>query len=111
MQALLGFTSEACFLRHARVYLGHVLRYLPGQSDYNKRLRNAASLVKAVIRLLALTPRCGPMRYGWSTPPRRNAFGREKPRNARIWPDRLVRGGESAARRTRGAIARGDRAR
>lgn len=54
MQALLGFTSEARWLRHARAHLGHLFRYLPGQSGYNKRLRNAAGLVKAVIRLLAV---------------------------------------------------------
>lgn len=53
IQALLGFTSEARFLRHARAHLGHLFRYLPGQSGYNKRLRHAAGLVKAVIRLLA----------------------------------------------------------
>ncbi|MER5262059.1 IS982 family transposase [Actinosynnema sp. NPDC002837] len=54
IQALLGFTSEARWLRHARAHLGHLFRYLPGQSGYNKRLRNAAGLVKAVIRLLAV---------------------------------------------------------
>ncbi|WP_018683199.1 IS982 family transposase [Actinokineospora enzanensis] len=53
VQALLGFTSEARFLRHAHARLHHLFRYLPGQSGYNKRLRNAAGLVKAVIRLLA----------------------------------------------------------
>ncbi|HEY0639863.1 MAG TPA: IS982 family transposase [Pseudonocardiaceae bacterium] len=54
MQALLGFTSEARFLRHARARLGHLFRYLPGQSGYNKRLRHATRLVKAVIRVLAV---------------------------------------------------------
>ncbi|WP_433261319.1 IS982 family transposase [Actinosynnema sp. CS-041913] len=54
MQALLGFTSEARWLRHARAHLGHLFRYLPRQPGYNKRLRNAADLVKAVIRLLAV---------------------------------------------------------
>ncbi|MDU0291655.1 IS982 family transposase [Saccharothrix longispora] len=54
IQALLGFTSEARFLRHARVHLRHLFRYLPGQSGYNKRLRKASGLVKAVIRLLAV---------------------------------------------------------
>lgn len=54
MQALLGFTSEARFLRHARAHLRHLFRYLPGQSGYNKRLRKASGLVKAVIRLLAV---------------------------------------------------------
>jgi hypothetical protein len=53
MQALLGFTSEARWLRHARAHLGHLFRYLPLQPGYNKRLRNAAGLVKTVIRALA----------------------------------------------------------
>ncbi|MCE7001230.1 IS982 family transposase [Saccharothrix sp. S26] len=54
MQALLGFTSEARWLRHARAHLGHLFRYLPRQPGYNKRLRKSSDLVKAVIRLLAV---------------------------------------------------------
>jgi len=54
MQALLGFTSEARWLRHARAHLGHLFRYLPEQSGYNKRLRNAANLIRTVIRYLAV---------------------------------------------------------
>ena len=54
MQALLGFTSEARWLRYARVHLGHLFRYLPQQSGYNKRLRDAADLVRTVIRCLAV---------------------------------------------------------
>jgi hypothetical protein len=53
MQALLGYTSEARWLRHARAHLGHLFRYLPQQSGYNKRLRGAAGLVRSVIRVLA----------------------------------------------------------
>lgn len=53
MQALLGHTSEARWLRYARDHLGHLFRYLPEQSGYNKRLRNAAELIKNVIRILA----------------------------------------------------------
>ena len=53
MQALLGFTSESRWLRHARRHLGHLFRYLPGQSGYNKRLRRAAALITTVIRVLA----------------------------------------------------------
>ncbi len=41
MQALLGFTSEARWLRHARKHLRHLFRYLPEQPGYNKRLRKA----------------------------------------------------------------------
>jgi hypothetical protein len=34
MQALLGFTSERRWLRHAGKHLGHLFRYLPKQSGY-----------------------------------------------------------------------------
>ena len=53
MQALLGYTSESRWLRFARAYLRHLFGYLPGQPGYNKRLRAAAGLVTAVIRVLA----------------------------------------------------------
>jgi hypothetical protein len=53
MQALLSHTSEARWLRYARAHLGHLFRYLPQQSGYNKRLRAAANLIKTVIRVLA----------------------------------------------------------
>ena len=39
MQGLLGFTSEARWLRYAGRHLRHLFPYLPGQSGYNKRLR------------------------------------------------------------------------
>jgi hypothetical protein len=35
------------------VHLGHLFGYLPGQSGYNRRLRAAAVLITALIRLLA----------------------------------------------------------
>ncbi|MFC5055898.1 hypothetical protein [Saccharothrix xinjiangensis] len=54
IQALLGFTNEAWFLSHAHVRVGHLFRYLPGQFGYNKRLRKASVLVKAVTRMLAV---------------------------------------------------------
>jgi hypothetical protein len=53
MQALLGFTSERRWLRHARKHLEHLFRYLPKQSGYNKRLRKASGLIKSAIRLLS----------------------------------------------------------
>ena len=53
MQALLGYTSESRWLRYARAHLGHLFRYLPGQPGYNRRLRAAAGLITALIRLLA----------------------------------------------------------
>ncbi|KWX05474.1 transposase [Carbonactinospora thermoautotrophica] len=51
MQALLGFTSEARWLRYA--HLRRLFCYLPQQSGYDKRLRAAASLVGHAIRALA----------------------------------------------------------
>ena len=53
MQALLGFVSEARWLRHANRHLRHLFGYLPGQSGYNKRLRRAAGLLRQVIRVVA----------------------------------------------------------
>jgi hypothetical protein len=53
VQALLGYTSESRWLRFAHKNMCHLFRYLPQQSGYNKRLRAAAGLIKAVIRVLA----------------------------------------------------------
>ena len=53
MQALCGFTSEARWLRYAHAHLRHLFPYLPQQPGYNKRLRAAASLILACIRVLA----------------------------------------------------------
>lgn len=53
MQAMLGFTSEARWIRHARAHLRHLFPYLPEQPGYNKRLRKTAGLIQQVIRLLA----------------------------------------------------------
>jgi len=53
MQALLGYTSESRWIRHARAHLGHLFPYLPGQPGYNRRLRAAAGLIAVLIRLLA----------------------------------------------------------
>lgn len=52
MQALLGFTKEAQWIRYAKTHLQQQFRYLPGQSGYNKRLRNVAFLLKSVIHHL-----------------------------------------------------------
>ncbi|MFJ9030509.1 IS982 family transposase [Streptomyces sp. NPDC102274] len=53
MQAMLGFTSEARWLRHARLHLRHLFPYLPQQSGYNKRLRKDAGLMRSITRFLA----------------------------------------------------------
>lgn len=54
MQALLSFTSEARWLRHARVHLRHLFPYLPQQPGYNKRLRKLGGTVNWLIRQLAM---------------------------------------------------------
>ena len=53
VQSLLGFTSEARFLRHARKHLRTFFPYVPGQSGYNKRLRKSEGQLRALIRVLA----------------------------------------------------------
>jgi hypothetical protein len=53
MQGLLGYTSERRWLRHARKHLRHLFPYQPKQSGYNKRLRAATGLMRALARLLA----------------------------------------------------------
>ncbi|MCW2940833.1 MAG: transposase family protein [Actinomycetia bacterium] len=53
MQAMLGYTSEARWLRYAREHLGGLFPFLPLQSGYNKRLRAVLPLIKRVIRMLA----------------------------------------------------------
>jgi hypothetical protein len=53
LQALLGFTSEARWLRHARSRMRHLFPYLPQQPGYNKRLRKLAGTISALTRLLA----------------------------------------------------------
>jgi hypothetical protein len=53
MQALLGFTSEARWLRFATAHLHHLFPYLPQQSGYNKRLRTLAATISWLIGMLA----------------------------------------------------------
>ncbi|MGW0771138.1 IS982 family transposase [Streptomyces sp. NPDC002676] len=53
MSALLGYTSERRWLRRANRDFHRLFPYLPQQSGYNKRLRNASELIKHMIRMLA----------------------------------------------------------
>jgi hypothetical protein len=53
MQALLGFVSEARWLRYAGRHLRHLFPYLPGQSGDNKRLRRTTELIGHTIRAIA----------------------------------------------------------
>ena len=53
MQALLGFTSEARWMRHASAHLRHLFPYLPQQPGYNKRLRRLAGTLNWLTGMLA----------------------------------------------------------
>ena len=53
IQALLGFTSEARFIRHAHTHLRPWFPYLPNRAGYNKRLRHSGELLQHVIAHLA----------------------------------------------------------
>ena len=53
MQALLGYSSEARFIRYAHRHLGELFPYLPQRPAYNKRLRGAATTMQHIIDTLA----------------------------------------------------------
>jgi len=53
MQALLGHTSEARWLRYARAHLRHLFPYLPKQPGYNKRLRRLGHTLGWLVGMLA----------------------------------------------------------
>ena len=54
MQAMLGYHSEARWLRYVDRHLRHLFPSMPGQSGYNKRLRAALPQIKRMIRVLAM---------------------------------------------------------
>ena len=104
MQALLGFTSEARWLRHADRHLRHLFPYLPGQSGYNKRLRAAAGLLGHAIRAIATETAL------WSddvwivdSTPVECGRSRETAKPP-AWPADLVRAGWRQGGRPRGAV-------
>lgn len=53
MQALLGHTSEARWLRYTHSHLRHLFRYLPNQPGYNKRLRRLGATIGWLVGVLA----------------------------------------------------------
>ncbi|HXZ74092.1 MAG TPA: IS982 family transposase [Streptosporangiaceae bacterium] len=53
MQALLGFASEARWLRFAHAHLRPLFPYLPAQPGYNKRLRRLAGTIRWLTGVLA----------------------------------------------------------
>jgi hypothetical protein len=87
MQALLGYVSEARWLRHARKHLASLFPYLPGQSGYNKRLRKLAATMMWLIRVLAANTSLWADDVWVIDSTRWNAAARARPRSARIWPD------------------------
>jgi hypothetical protein len=87
IQALLGFVSEARWLRHARAHLRQLFPYLPKQPGYNKRLRKAAGLIVDINVSWRSTPRCGWTMSGWSIPSRSSADTPAGRSSARNWPD------------------------
>ena len=58
LQALLGYTSEGRFLRYAKTHLRPMFPYLPTQSGYNKRVRAATHMLRAVIAHLVKCTSC-----------------------------------------------------
>jgi len=53
LSALLGFDSEARFIRHAKAHLKPWFPYVPERPGYNKRLRRSGELMKHVLGALA----------------------------------------------------------
>ena len=53
IQALLGYTSEARFIRYAHTHLRDMFPYLPARPAYNKRLRAATMTLRHVCAYLA----------------------------------------------------------
>ena len=50
---LLGYTSEARFLRHADTHLRPWFPYLPTRPAYNKRLRHSSGMMQHIINYLS----------------------------------------------------------
>jgi hypothetical protein len=69
-QVLLDCPNERRFLRLAKQRLGHLFPYIPGQSGFNKRLRQLApQLLEAITLLAQLSPSfCDRLRLLDSTP-------------------------------------------
>jgi hypothetical protein len=52
MQSMLGYHSEARWLRYVRKNLSHLFPFVPLQPGYNRRLRAALPQIKRIIRML-----------------------------------------------------------
>ncbi|MFG2637367.1 hypothetical protein ACGFX8_26530 [Streptomyces sp. NPDC048362] len=53
MQAMLGFHSEARWLRYVRAHHRGMFPFIPQDPGYNKRIRAALPQIKRLIRVLA----------------------------------------------------------
>lgn len=53
LQAVLGYSNEARFIRYVDVHLRHLFPYVPERPGYNKRLRGSVAMVQGVMRILA----------------------------------------------------------
>lgn len=53
LQALLGYSNEARFIRHAHTHLRGLFPYVPKRPAYNKRLRHSVAMLQGVTRILA----------------------------------------------------------
>jgi hypothetical protein len=53
LQALLGYSDEARFIRYAHAHLGGLFPYIPKRPAYNKRLRRSVAMLQAITRILA----------------------------------------------------------
>jgi hypothetical protein len=53
LQAVLGYSDEARFIRYAHTHLRPLFPYLPDRPGYNKRLRRAAGMLQGLMRILA----------------------------------------------------------
>src|SRR6266704_3189157 len=86
MQALLGFPSEARWLRYARAHLGHLFPYLPKQPGYNSACAPPPRCSSSSSGPWPATPPGGPTTCGWPTPPRWSAAAPPRPSTAPSWP-------------------------
>jgi len=53
LQALLGYSDEARFIRYAHAHLLGLFPYVPQRPAYNKRLRRSVAMLQGVMRVLA----------------------------------------------------------
>jgi hypothetical protein len=102
MQAMLGFTSEARWLRHADAHLRHLFPYLPKQPGDNKRCAKPPSSSCRSAARWPVTPRCGATTCGSWTPRRSSADVPARPSSAPSWPDGPSTGTAQATRATSG---------